>query len=74
MKREVRKGKYRHFKGSEYEVVDTARCSETDATYVVYRALYDTAGGLWIRPVDMFLEHVERDGRVVERFSYMGES
>jgi hypothetical protein len=73
MKREVKQGKYRHFKGNEYEVVDTARCSETEEEYVVYRALYDQEGGLWIRPVEMFLECIERGGEVIERFRYLGD-
>lgn len=72
MKRELKKGKYRHFKGNEYEVVNVARCSETDAPFVIYRPLYDPEGELWIRPLDMFLETIERDGKVIERFEYLG--
>ncbi|MGJ8672145.1 DUF1653 domain-containing protein [Rubritalea sp.] len=72
MQRELEKGKYRHFKGNEYEVVDTARCSETDEKFVIYRPLYDTDGELWIRPLAMFLETIEREGKVIERFEYMG--
>lgn len=72
MQRELQIGRYRHFKGNEYQVVDTARCSETDAVFVIYKPLYDEGEGLWIRPLAMFLEMVERDGKVFERFEYLG--
>jgi hypothetical protein len=63
-------GRYRHFKGGEYEVLGVARHSETDERLVVYRPLYaDT--GLWVRPVAMFLETVEHDGKPVPRFTYL---
>ncbi|QDU23436.1 DUF1653 domain-containing protein [Urbifossiella limnaea] len=61
-------GRYRHFKGGEYEVLGLARHSETDERLVVYRPLYGD-GGLWVRPVAMFLESVEHDGRTVPRFA-----
>ncbi|MBN9520316.1 DUF1653 domain-containing protein [bacterium] len=64
-------GRYRHFKGGEYEVVGVARHSETDERLVVYRPLYGD-GGLWVRPVGMFLETVEHDGRTVPRFTFLG--
>lgn len=64
-------GKYRHFKGGEYEVVGVARHSETDERLVVYRPLYGD-GGLWVRPAAMFLEPVTHEGRVVPRFAYLG--
>ncbi len=51
---------YRHFKGDYYLLVDVAKHSETGEDYVVYRKLYDE-GGLWIRPMDMFLEEVDHD-------------
>ncbi|WP_018969779.1 DUF1653 domain-containing protein [Rubritalea marina] len=69
---EIRKGKYRHFKGSEYELIDVARCSETDEIQVIYKPLYEE-GGLWVRPAAMFFEQVERDGKVFDRFKYLGE-
>ena len=72
MQRELKKGKYRHFKGNEYQVVDTARCSETDAQLVIYKALYDEGESLWVRPLEMFLETIERDGKTFERFEYIG--
>lgn len=68
----IRKGRYRHFKGNFYEVIDVALSSETQEPFVVYRALYGD-GGLWIRPLAMFEETIERDGKVIKRFQYMGE-
>lgn len=50
---------YRHFKGDYYLVVDVARHSETGEEYVVYRKLYGD-GGLWVRPLAMFLEPVDK--------------
>lgn len=64
---EIEKGKYRHFKGNEYEVLGTARHSESLEEFVVYRALYGE-GGLWVRPASMWNETVERDGKVFRRF------
>ena len=65
---ELKPGKYRHFKGNEYEVIGTARHSETLEEMVVYRALYGE-GGLWVRPAAMWNEIVERDGRSFPRFT-----
>ena len=70
--KEVKIGRYRHFKGGEYEVIGVAIHSETGEKMVVYRALYGE-GGLWIRPQAMFLETVEREGRIRPRFEYVGE-
>lgn len=61
-------GRYRHFKGGEYEVTDFARSSETLELQVVYRALYGERG-LWVRPFSMFFETVERDGQTLPRFA-----
>ena len=63
----VKPGRYRHFKGNEYEVIGTARHSETLEEMVVYRALYGD-GGLWVRPAAMWAEQVERDGYPGPRF------
>ena len=63
----IQPGRYRHFKGNEYEVIGIARHSETEETMVVYRALYGE-GGLWVRPADMWNETVERDGKRYMRF------
>ena len=63
-------GRYRHFKGNEYEVVGISRHSETLSPMVVYRALYGD-GGLWVRPADMWFETVERNGEVYRRFEFV---
>lgn len=63
-------GRYRHFKGNEYEVVGIARHSETEEPLVVYRALYGE-GGLWVRPAEMWNEQVNRDGKTYHRFYRM---
>lgn len=60
-------GRYRHFKGKEYEVLYVARHSETEEPMVVYRALYGDCG-IWVRPAYMWNETVERDGKVFRRF------
>ena len=69
---EIKKGKYRHFKGNEYEVIGVAKHSETLEEMVVYRALYGE-GGLWVRPADMWDETVEREGVSFKRFTYIGD-
>ncbi|MEQ2457286.1 DUF1653 domain-containing protein [Flavonifractor hominis] len=68
----VRPGRYRHFKGNEYRVLALARHSETGEPMVVYQALYGERG-LWVRPADMWGEHVEREGYSGPRFVYVGE-
>ena len=68
----IKPGRYRHFKGKEYEVLGVARHSETQEEMVVYRALYGDFG-LWVRPVSMWNETVERDGKTFRRFTYIGE-
>lgn len=69
----VKPGLYRPFKGNYYQVIGTARHSETMEELVVYRALYGERG-LWVRPASMWNELVERDGRTVKRFTYMGNT
>lgn len=69
---EIKPGRYRHFKGNEYEVVGVAKHSETMEELVVYRALYGERG-LWVRPVSMWNEKVERDGRSFRRFTPVPE-
>lgn len=69
---EIKLGKYRHFKGNEYEVIGLAHHSETMEETVVYRALYGEHG-LWVRPAKMWNETVERDGKTYTRFTYIGE-
>jgi len=68
----VRLGKYRHYKGNEYEVIGLAEHSETLEDLVVYQALYGERE-LWVRPVKMFLEEVEVDGKKIPRFKYIGK-
>ena len=68
---EIRPGRYRHFKGGEYQVLGMAKHSETLEPMVVYRALYGE-GGLWVRPAAMWNETVERDGQTFRRFTYLG--
>ena len=69
---EIKPGRYRHFKGNEYEVIGLARHSETQKEMVVYRALYGDFG-LWVRPARMWNETVERDGKTFRRFTYIGQ-
>ena len=64
----IRPGKYRHFKGNEYEVTGIARHSETGEPMVVYRALYGN-NELWVRPAEMWNETVTRDGKTFQRFT-----
>ncbi|WP_283608770.1 DUF1653 domain-containing protein [Faecalispora anaeroviscerum] len=72
MEETLKPGRYRHFKGNEYELLYVARHSETLEEMVVYRALYGE-GGIWVRPACMWSETVERNGVSVARFSYLGE-
>lgn len=67
----MKPGRYRHFKGGEYQVQGVARHSETEELLVVYTPLYGE-GGLWVRPLAMFEETVEREGEVISRFEYIG--
>lgn len=68
---DIKTGKYRHFKGNEYEVIGVARNSETLEETVVYRALYGDKE-LWVRPAAMWNETVERDGKTFKRFEFIG--
>lgn len=69
---EIKPGRYRHFKGNEYEVLYLAKHSETLEPMVVYRALYGERG-IWVRPAAMWSELVERDGQVYPRFRYIDD-
>ena len=68
---EPKTGRYRHFKGNEYELLGIATHSETMEPMVVYRALYGEQG-LWVRPLSMWTEIVRRDGYCGPRFQYLG--
>lgn len=68
MPREIKIGKrYRHFKGKEYLVLHIAKHSETLEEMVVYKALYGEYG-IWVRPLDMFMEQKEVDSKLINRF------
>lgn len=67
MENNIEIGKYRHFKGNEYEVIGVAKHSETLELMVVYRPLYGE-GGLWVRPLAMWNEEITRDGKTFKRF------
>ena len=71
----IKPGVYRHYKGNLYEVVGEGTHSETLEKLVVYKSLYDKPnypiGSIWIRPLEMFAETVEVDGKTVPRFEYV---
>ncbi len=69
----IKPGRYRHYKGGEYHVIDVARHSETEEWLVVYRTLYG-AKDLWVRPLSMFTEHVIIDGQSLPRFQWQADS
>mgnify|MGYP000923920156 CR=1 FL=1 len=64
----IEPGRYRHYKGNDYEVIGVARHSETEEELVVYRPLYGERG-LWVRPLAMFVETVEVGGKIQPRFA-----
>ena len=66
----IKLGKYKHYKGNEYEVIGIARHSETLEEMVVYKALYGD-GGIWVRPLSMWEEIVVKDGKEYKRFEYV---
>lgn len=72
MPENLKPGRYRHFKGNEYQLLYLARHSETLEPMVVYRALYGEHG-IWVRPAAMWNETVLRDGKTFTRFTYIGE-
>ena len=63
---DVKLGKYKHFKGNEYEVIGFATHSESNEKMVLYKSLYTDE--LWVRPYDMFAEVIEKDGVEIHRF------
>ncbi len=69
---DIKLGKYRHYKGNEYEVIAIAKHSETLEETVVYKALYGD-GGYWVRPASMWNETVIKDGKTFKRFEFLGK-
>jgi hypothetical protein len=69
----IKAGLYRHYKGAQYQVIDTVQHSETEEVLVLYRALYGEKG-LWVRPLAMFTETVMVQGESQPRFAYQGIS
>ncbi len=68
----MRAGKYRHYKGNFYQVIEVATHSETEEKLVVYRPMYGERA-LWVRPLEMFNETLEVGGKEVARFEYVDE-
>ena len=65
----IKAGLYQHFKGNYYRVFNVAKHSETEEELVIYQALYGERG-FWARPLSMFTETIERDGKQLSRFAY----
>jgi cyclomaltodextrinase / maltogenic alpha-amylase / neopullulanase len=77
MRKSIQTGKYKHYKGKEYEVLGVAQHSESLEPFVIYKALYESEdfgpNALWARPYDMFVEKIMKDGKEIARFEYIGE-
>jgi hypothetical protein len=71
MSKHLKLGKYQHYKGHFYQVEGIAKHSETEELMVVYRPLYGD-GNLWVRPLNMFTEQIEIEGKSQARFKYVG--
>ncbi len=72
----IKLGKYKHFKGGEYQVLGVAKHSESLETMVIYKPLYELEQGeldTWVRPIEMFFDTKELNGETVPRFTYMGD-
>lgn len=70
----IKLGKYRHFKGGEYQVIGTARHSETLEVMVIYKPLYELNADelkTWVRPIEMFFDSKEHNGKTVSRFTFI---
>ncbi|MGS2723606.1 DUF1653 domain-containing protein [Porticoccus sp. GXU_MW_L64] len=67
---QLKPGLYRHYKGNDYQVIGVARHSETEEPLVVYRPCYGDRD-LWVRPLAMFTEIIERDGETIPRFTFV---
>ncbi|MBU2878665.1 DUF1653 domain-containing protein [Aliiglaciecola lipolytica] len=66
----LKAGKYRHYKGNDYEVIGVAKHSEDETELVVYRPLYGERN-LWVRPLEMFIEEVDVEGKLIPRFRFI---
>lgn len=66
-------GQYQHFKGAIYNVIGTAKHSENEESFVVYHNI-KTPANLWVRPIEMFNEVIERDGKKIKRFTFIGSA
>lgn len=69
----IKKGKYKHYKGQYYELIDVVRHSEDESELVLYRPLYGDMK-LWVRPYDMFFEKIRINNEVVDRFLFVSET
>lgn len=69
----LKRGKYRHYKDKDYEVIGVAKLESTLEDMVVYRPLYIAEYYLWVRPLKEFTENIEVDGKIMPRFQYIGE-
>lgn len=74
----IKLGRYKHYKGGEYEVLGIAVHSETLEEMVIYKMLYDSIdfkkGTVWVRPLDLFMGKVEVDGKKLKRFELIEET
>ncbi|MFA5678985.1 MAG: DUF1653 domain-containing protein [Pseudomonas sp.] len=68
----LKPGRYRHYKGKDYQVIGVAQHSESGESVVVYRTLYGDFD-LWVRPLEMFVEEIEVDGKTSRRFTFVSE-
>lgn len=69
---DIKKGRYRHYKGAEYQVIGLARHSETEEWLVVYETRYpDELATTWVRPATMFAETVTINGKNEARFQWL---
>lgn len=74
MEKQIKLGVYQHYKGKKYLVIGIARHSETLEKLVIYLPLYESdKNSFWVRPLKMFLEKVEFEDKIIERFKYFGE-
>jgi hypothetical protein len=70
---DVKPGRYRHYRGNEYEVIGVGRMEDSHEPMVIYRALYKSEkfgdNAIWVRPLSVFIEKVEFEGKLVPRFA-----